>query len=186
MIFCRNVLIYFDDATKRAVLGRLAVRLASDGYLVLGAAETTTSHSPDFMAVPEHHHGVFCFTPAAAAAARARDESDRRKAGGGANGGEREPSSSPSEAGGPRARALRCDGRACAWSSSTARSPSCSRSPRVARDQSHRAACRVCRRAEPRPAGLAGQGGEAPRRLAGHDRASSMPWPARSGHRRLW
>ncbi len=82
MIFCRNVLIYFDDATKRAVLGRLAAGLASDGYLVLGAAETTTSHSPDFMAVPERHHGVFCFTPEAAAAARAHEEAGRRKGGG--------------------------------------------------------------------------------------------------------
>jgi chemotaxis protein methyltransferase CheR len=78
-IFCRNVLIYFDDATKRTVLAGLAARLASDGYLVLGAAETTTNLSNHFMAVPERHHGVFCFTPAAAVAARAREEAKRRK-----------------------------------------------------------------------------------------------------------
>jgi chemotaxis protein methyltransferase CheR len=81
VIFCRNVLIYFEDATKRAVLARLASRLAADGYLVLGAAETTTGLSNEFMAVPEHHHGVFCLTPQAAAAAEAR----RRKAGLGAS-----------------------------------------------------------------------------------------------------
>ena len=39
IIFCRNVLIYFDVATKRQVLGRLAGALAPAGYLVLGAAE---------------------------------------------------------------------------------------------------------------------------------------------------
>jgi chemotaxis protein methyltransferase CheR len=72
VIFCRNVLIYFDDATKRSVLVRLASRLAPDGYLVLGAAETTTGISHEFMAVPEGHHGVFCFTPQAAAAAEER------------------------------------------------------------------------------------------------------------------
>jgi chemotaxis protein methyltransferase CheR len=77
VIFCRNVLIYFDDATKRTVLARLASRLAADGYLVLGAAETTTGISNEFMPVPERHHGVFCFTPQAAAAAEAR----RRRAG---------------------------------------------------------------------------------------------------------
>jgi chemotaxis protein methyltransferase CheR len=72
VIFCRNVLIYFDEATKRAVVARLASRLAADGYLVLGAAETTTGLSDEFMAVPERHHGVFRFTPEAAAAVEAR------------------------------------------------------------------------------------------------------------------
>ena len=77
VIFCRNVLIYFDDETKRAVLARLASALASDGTLVLGAAETTTGLSDDFVAVPEGHHGIFCFTPAAAAAKSAKERAAR-------------------------------------------------------------------------------------------------------------
>jgi len=40
IIFCRNVLIYFDQETKINVFGRLAKAMETDGFLVLGAAET--------------------------------------------------------------------------------------------------------------------------------------------------
>lgn len=40
LILCRNVLIYFDQPTKRMVLERLARQLSPDGFLLLGGAET--------------------------------------------------------------------------------------------------------------------------------------------------
>jgi chemotaxis protein methyltransferase CheR len=41
IVFIRNVMIYFDIETKKAILGRIARLLRPDGYLLLGGAETT-------------------------------------------------------------------------------------------------------------------------------------------------
>jgi chemotaxis protein methyltransferase CheR len=53
LIFCRNVLIYFDQPTKTATLDRLAHAVAGDGYLVLGAAETVVGLTDGFTTVAD-------------------------------------------------------------------------------------------------------------------------------------
>jgi chemotaxis protein methyltransferase CheR len=53
LIFCRNVLIYFDQETKTSLLNRLGRVTAGDGYLVLGAAETVVGLTDSFRTVPE-------------------------------------------------------------------------------------------------------------------------------------
>ena len=49
IVFCRNVLIYFDVPTKENILGRIAKCMASDGYLLLGGAETVMGISDAFV-----------------------------------------------------------------------------------------------------------------------------------------
>ena len=52
VIFCRNVLIYFDPPTKARVMAALAAQLAPDGVLYLGGAETVLGLTDRLVAVP--------------------------------------------------------------------------------------------------------------------------------------
>jgi chemotaxis protein methyltransferase CheR len=51
VVFCRNVLIYFDQETKSGVLDRVARMTDRDGFLVLGAAETVIGLTDAFKPV---------------------------------------------------------------------------------------------------------------------------------------
>jgi chemotaxis protein methyltransferase CheR len=62
LIFCRNVLIYFDQETKVDVLDRLAEVIADDGYLVLGAAETVVGLTDSFRVSPQSR-GLYAPNP---------------------------------------------------------------------------------------------------------------------------
>src|SRR5690242_15777846 len=54
IVFCRNVLIYFDQATKTSVLNRIGRSMRPDGYLLLGAAETVVGLTDAFKPLPQH------------------------------------------------------------------------------------------------------------------------------------
>jgi chemotaxis protein methyltransferase CheR len=68
VIFCRNVLIYFDQDTKAGIFNRLARVLEPDGFLLLGAAETVVGLTDTFKPYPERR-GLY--HPNAARTARA-------------------------------------------------------------------------------------------------------------------
>ncbi|MCJ2069212.1 protein-glutamate O-methyltransferase CheR [Methylobacterium sp. J-030] len=65
IIYCRNVLIYFDAPTKSDVLARLAAQLAPEGALLLGAAETVIGLT-DRLAPHPKHRGLYAHAAPAA------------------------------------------------------------------------------------------------------------------------
>lgn len=68
LILCRNVISAFDASTARTVLEHIAATLAPDGYLVMGAYETSAHHTPAFRPVPGLH-GLYVRDPNFRAAA---------------------------------------------------------------------------------------------------------------------
>ncbi|NCP15116.1 MAG: protein-glutamate O-methyltransferase CheR [Sphingomonadales bacterium] len=66
LVLCRNVLLYFDRATRIEAFNRLASAVMPDGFLMLGAGETTVGQTDRF--VPAARRASF-FEPASQMAA---------------------------------------------------------------------------------------------------------------------
>jgi chemotaxis protein methyltransferase CheR len=69
VVYCRNVLIYFDQPTKIDVLERIARVTERDGYLVLGAAETVVGLTDAFKPMPDRR-GLYVPNHAALSASK--------------------------------------------------------------------------------------------------------------------
>jgi chemotaxis protein methyltransferase CheR len=67
IVFCRNVLIYFDQPTKARVLEAIAAIMPQDGMLYLGGAETVLGITGRFAPMPNERgvYGVVAGTAAA-------------------------------------------------------------------------------------------------------------------------
>lgn len=63
LVFLRNVLIYFDIETKKSILSRTLRLMRPDGYLLLGAAETTLNLEDRFERVPIDRAGCYRIRP---------------------------------------------------------------------------------------------------------------------------
>jgi chemotaxis protein methyltransferase CheR len=63
VVFCRNVLIYFDQPTKTQVLNSISTVMDKDGILLLGGAETVFGISDMFKPVADHF-GVYTLASA--------------------------------------------------------------------------------------------------------------------------
>jgi chemotaxis protein methyltransferase CheR len=70
VVFCRNVLIYFDTPTKSRVLGSIANLMPKDGFLYLGGAETVLGTSERFQLL-QGQRGVYTLASEGAASAKA-------------------------------------------------------------------------------------------------------------------
>ena len=62
VIFCRNVLIYFDQETKSAIFERMSKMLEADGTLFLGAAESVVGITDAFRPNQERR-GLYQINP---------------------------------------------------------------------------------------------------------------------------
>lgn len=63
LVLLRNVMIYFDNDIKKAILGRVGRVLEKDGYLLLGGAETTLSLDDSFYRVESLKTGYYQLKP---------------------------------------------------------------------------------------------------------------------------
>jgi chemotaxis protein methyltransferase CheR len=70
VVFLRNVLIYFDLATKRDILRRVRQVMAPDGHLFLGAAEMTMGVDDAWERVPAGRSSVYKIREEQASCAR--------------------------------------------------------------------------------------------------------------------
>ncbi|WP_394269096.1 CheR family methyltransferase [Qipengyuania sp.] len=70
-VLCRNVLLYFDDATRGAALDRIAGAIAADGWLMLGSGEAITGQSDRFLPAA-CGSGLYCLDAARSTAGRRR------------------------------------------------------------------------------------------------------------------
>jgi chemotaxis protein methyltransferase CheR len=66
VVFCRNVLIYFDQPTKSRVLEQIARLMPADGLLYLGGAETVLGITERFKPL-ENQRGLYVVAGSAAA-----------------------------------------------------------------------------------------------------------------------
>jgi chemotaxis protein methyltransferase CheR len=63
VIFCRNVLIYFDQDTKAVIFERMAKCMEADGTLLLGAAESVVGITDAFRPIADRR-GLYQLNPA--------------------------------------------------------------------------------------------------------------------------
>jgi len=59
IIFCRNVIIYFDDDMKKRVISAFYDNLLPEGYLIIGHSESLHNISRTFK--PEYHPGTIIY-----------------------------------------------------------------------------------------------------------------------------
>ena len=59
VVFCRNVLIYFNEETKRTVIENMLDHLEPDGFMILGGSESPIGITDKLKAVSSEHNGLY-------------------------------------------------------------------------------------------------------------------------------